>query len=231
MRHRIHHRRFNRTSEHRLALRRNMAQSLIEHGQITTTLSKARDIRPFVEKLITLAVQSRKRTAAGDRHGALSARRTLERLLTDRCVIPAKSRREYEAMSDAARAKSLYMASGRRYRSGEPKGRLDFTADSVTRRLVEFIAPQFEDRPGGYTRLVRLATWRIGDGSPLAVVRLIGGEEAPISLTKPLRSARRRRADARYALAIAASKNWSRKEKSAGTAAPSKRAAEESESS
>jgi len=47
-------RRFNRTSEHRLAMFANMAQALIKHEQITTTLPKAKDLRPVVEKLVTL---------------------------------------------------------------------------------------------------------------------------------------------------------------------------------
>ena len=49
MRHRVDHRKLNRTSEHRKALLRNMAQSLIEHGQITRTLPKAKTLRPFFE--------------------------------------------------------------------------------------------------------------------------------------------------------------------------------------
>jgi large subunit ribosomal protein L17 len=55
MRHRVAGRRLSRTSEHRVALRRNLAQSLIEHETISTTIQKAKEIRPFVEKLITLA--------------------------------------------------------------------------------------------------------------------------------------------------------------------------------
>ena len=60
MRHRIHHRKLNRTSEHRKALLRNLSQNLIEHGQITTTLPKAKALRPFIERLVTLAVEARK---------------------------------------------------------------------------------------------------------------------------------------------------------------------------
>src|SRR3990172_7897735 len=94
MRHRIHHRKLNRTSEHRVALRRNMAQSLFEHGQITTTLPKAKDLRPFVEKLVTLAVRARRLGNAGDRTGALAARRSIDSLLTDRAIIPAEQDRK-----------------------------------------------------------------------------------------------------------------------------------------
>ena len=54
MRHRIKGRKLNRTSSHRIALLRNLCQALIRHEQIETTLPKAKELRPFVEKLITL---------------------------------------------------------------------------------------------------------------------------------------------------------------------------------
>ena len=216
MRHRIKYRKLNRTSEHRKALRRNMAQNLIEHGQITTTLAKAKDIQPFFERLVTLAIKARSRVAADDPAGALRARRCIHRLLGDRGMIPKNHLEAYAGMSNAARAKSLRMASGRRYRTGEPRGRLTFTAQAVTYRLIETIAPRFEDRPGGYTRLIRLPQRRIGDSSKLATVQLVGDEEAPASLTKAERSARRRRADARYAMAIRLAKSWTGSGRGAG---------------
>ncbi|WP_309603205.1 50S ribosomal protein L17 [Sphingomonas sp.] len=55
MRHRVGHRKLQRTSAHRTAMFRNMAASLIKHEQITTTTAKAKELRPYVEKLITLA--------------------------------------------------------------------------------------------------------------------------------------------------------------------------------
>ncbi|MDC0191695.1 50S ribosomal protein L17 [Alphaproteobacteria bacterium] len=54
MKHNITHRKLNRTSSHRKALLMNLSNSLIKHEQITTTLSKAKELRPFVEKIITL---------------------------------------------------------------------------------------------------------------------------------------------------------------------------------
>ncbi len=101
----------------------------------------------------------------------------------------------------------------RRYRTGEPKGRLAFTAESVVHRLINTVARRYEDRPGGYTRLIRLPKRRLGDKSPLAMLQLIGGEEVPTSLTKPRKSSRRRRADARYAMAVKAAKRWGREER------------------
>ncbi|MFM2099047.1 MAG: hypothetical protein RLZZ366_586, partial [Pseudomonadota bacterium] len=55
MRHRNAHRKLQRTSSHRTALFRNMAAALIKHEQITTTLAKAKELRPYTEKLVTLA--------------------------------------------------------------------------------------------------------------------------------------------------------------------------------
>lgn len=226
MRHRIHQRKLNRTSEHRKALLRNMAQNMIEHGQITTTLPKAKTLRPFVERVITLAVKTRTRAAASDDVGSLRARRRLQQLLGDRGLIPAEHREAYAAMSDARRAKTMRSASGRRYRTGEPKGRLVFTAESIMHRLIETVAVRFEDRPGGYTRLIRLAKKRLGDASPLAVLQFVGDEDAPLSLTKPAKSSRQRKADGRYALAIKAAKRRSGKGgKAPAAAAPSDDAA------
>ena len=211
MRHRLHHRKLNRTSEHRTALMRNMAQSLIEHGRITTTLAKAKNLRPYIERLVTMAVRSRKLSGERDHAGALRLRRGIEKTLGDRGIVPKDHRETYSAMSDAQRAKTMRMASGRRYRTGEPKGRLAFTAESVIHRLIESVAPRYVDRPGGYTRLIRLADRRIGDHSQLAMLQFVGDEEAPVTVTKPERTARKRRADGRYALAAKCAKSWAKR--------------------
>src|SRR5262245_65703281 len=78
MRHRVAGRKLQRTTAHRAALFRNMAAALIKHEQISTTLAKAKQLRPYVEKLLTLA-----------KHGGLSNRRlTQSRLMDD--AQPAK---------------------------------------------------------------------------------------------------------------------------------------------
>ncbi|MBU6165621.1 MAG: 50S ribosomal protein L17 [Alphaproteobacteria bacterium] len=64
MRHGVAHRKLGRTSAHRIAMLKNMSASLIKHEQITTTLPKAKELRPYIEKLVTLA-----------KHGGLSNRR------------------------------------------------------------------------------------------------------------------------------------------------------------
>ena len=127
MRHRVARRKLNRTKEHRRALRRNMAQSLFEHGQITTTLVKAKDLRPWAEKMITLARKAHQ--------GALAARQRLMSLLGDRAIIPEEFRGEYEKMSDAARSRVLRYRSGRRHRTGQAKAGMKFTALSVSTRI------------------------------------------------------------------------------------------------
>jgi len=72
MRHRNGHRKLQRTSSHRSALFRNMAAALIKHEQITTTVAKAKELRPYVEKLVTLA-----------KKGGLSNRRLAHSRLLD----------------------------------------------------------------------------------------------------------------------------------------------------
>ncbi|MGH7700551.1 MAG: 50S ribosomal protein L17 [Gemmatimonadales bacterium] len=75
MRHRAKHRQLSRTAQHRRALLRNLATSLFRHGKVTTTEAKAKELRPFAERLITLA-----------RRGDLHARRQVERRIKDREV-------------------------------------------------------------------------------------------------------------------------------------------------
>ena len=72
MRHKVAHRKLGRTTEHRMAMLKNMSASLIKHEQIITTLPKAKELRPYVEKLVTLA-----------KKGGLSNRRLAHARLQD----------------------------------------------------------------------------------------------------------------------------------------------------
>ena len=72
MRHKVGHRKLQRTSQHRAALLRNLSAALIKHEQITTTTAKARELRPYIEKLVTLA-----------KRGGLSNRRLADARLQD----------------------------------------------------------------------------------------------------------------------------------------------------
>ncbi len=76
MRHRVAGRRLGRTKEHRLAMRRNLVASLIQHETISTTIGKAKEVKPFAEKLITLA-----------KKGTLAARRQAISLLGNRDIV------------------------------------------------------------------------------------------------------------------------------------------------
>src|SRR6478752_5049514 len=131
MRHRVSHRKLGRVTEHRIALLRNQAEALIRHERIETTMPKAKELRPFVERLITIA----KRGIAGcDANGrSLHARRLVLRDIQNRDVVG---------------------------------------------KLFDTIAPRFEARPGGYTRILRLG-YRRGDSAEVAQIELVGSEFNP----------------------------------------------------
>src|SRR5206468_8725037 len=85
MRHRVSHRKLGRVTEHRIAMLRNQATALILHERIETTVPKAKELRPFVERIITLAKRG---LAAGDANGrALTARRLVLVDIQDRDVV------------------------------------------------------------------------------------------------------------------------------------------------
>ena len=131
MRHNLAHRKLGRVSEHRTALLRNQAMALIRHERIETTMPKAKELRPFVERLITIAKRG---VASGEANGkSLHARRLVAAELQDRAVVS---------------------------------------------KLFETIAPRFAERPGGYTRLLRIG-FRRGDGGDVAQVELLGSEYDP----------------------------------------------------
>ena len=131
MRHNVAHRKLGRVTEHRIALLRNQAVALIRHERIETTIPKAKELRPFVERLITIAKRG---TAAGDANGrALNARRLVAAEINDKAVVG---------------------------------------------KLFDTIAPRFAERPGGYTRILRIGTRR-GDGAEVAQIELVGSEYNP----------------------------------------------------
>ena len=101
MRHRVAGRRLNRTSEHRLAMRRNIVASLFEHETISTTLEKAKEVKPFAEKLITLA-----------KKGTLAARRRAIALLGNREIV---SYEEGKAVRQGTVIGKLFSELGPRY--------------------------------------------------------------------------------------------------------------------
>ena len=131
MRHGVAHRKLGRVTEHRLALLRNQAIALLRHERIETTMPKAKELRPFVERLITIA---RRGVAAGEAGGkTLHARRMVLAELPD---------------------------------------------IEVVSKLFTDLAPRFADRPGGYTRILRVG-YRRGDSAEVAQVELVGSEYNP----------------------------------------------------
>ena len=136
MRHRVSHRKLGRVTEHRIAMLRNQAQALLRHERIETTVPRAKELRPFVERIITIAKRG---IAGGDANGrSLHARRMVLRDIHDRDVVM---------------------------------------------KLFDTIAPRFEARPGGYTRILRLG-YRRGDSAEVAQIELVGSEYNPNAETE-----------------------------------------------
>src|SRR5918997_5393727 len=131
MRHNLGYRKLGRVTEHRIALLRNQAAALIRHERIETTIPKAKELRPFVERLITIAKRG---LAAGDANGkVLHARRMVLADIADKDVVG---------------------------------------------KLFDTLAPRFAERPGGYTRILRVG-FRRGDAAEVAQMELVGSEYNP----------------------------------------------------
>jgi large subunit ribosomal protein L17 len=131
MRHRVSHRKLGRVTEHRIAMLRNQAQALLRFERIETTMPRAKELRPFVERIITIAKRG---IAGGEANGrTLHARRLVLRDIHDREVVS---------------------------------------------KLFDTLAPRFEGRPGGYTRILRLG-YRRGDSAEVAQIELVGSEYDP----------------------------------------------------
>ncbi|MEO0484150.1 MAG: 50S ribosomal protein L17 [Planctomycetota bacterium] len=195
MRHRKAGYKLNRTRSHRTAMLRNMAASLFEHGQIVTTIPKAKAVQPIVEKIITKA-----------KRGDLHARRQVIAMLGrdrrgfDWLYLPKNAsdpeREQVQALRERASQFFNVPESDQveRNRYGELK-----KAPKLTRHIFENVAPRFEDRAGGYSRIVKLGYRRLGDAAELCVLQFVGAEEGPEVGGKP--STRRRTADKRTAFA------------------------------
>jgi large subunit ribosomal protein L17 len=136
MRHRVAGRKLSRTKEHRLALRRNLVASLFEHETISTTMEKAKEVKSFAEKLITLS-----------KKGKLEHRRRAISMLGNRLIVAEED--------------------GEVVRKG-----------SVIGKLFSEIGPRYLERPGGYTRIIKLAQRRLGDNGQLVLLQLVGEDDS-----------------------------------------------------
>jgi large subunit ribosomal protein L17 len=195
MRHRRGGYRLGRTTAHRTATLRNLAAGLFEHGQIVTTLPKAKAVQPMVEKIVTLAkrgdLHARRLVIAklgGDRHGF------------EWLYLPKRAsddeKKHVEALRERAE-KFFDVPPGdkvERNRYGELR-----KAPKLVKHIFDNVAPRFKDRPGGYTRIVKLGRHRVGDAGELVLLQFVGAEEGPEIGGKP--STRRRIADKRTAYA------------------------------
>ncbi len=136
MRHRVAGRKLSRTTQHRVALRRNLVSSLFEHGTISTTIQKAKEVKPFAEKLITLA-----------KKGDLASRRRAIQLLGNRDIYTLEE-------------------GGDSVKSG-----------TVIGKLFSELGPRYLERPGGYTRIIKMPLRRLGDNGELVLLQLVGQED------------------------------------------------------
>lgn len=159
MRHLNAHRKLGRTSEHRKSMLRNLATSLINarDERIKTTVQKAKELRPFVERVITLA--KRANLLEGDEAVAQSLH--LRRQAAG-----------FFHAGNGSRAENM----GRKQKQAEVPRTAGVAA---LKRLFDELGKRYAERPGGYTRIIRLGH-RDGDNAELAIIELVGNprEEA-----------------------------------------------------
>lgn len=150
MRHLKAHRKLGRTTEHRISLLRNLATSLINSREerIVTTLPKAKELRPFIEHAITLSRHAQQMNEDDSAAGALHLRR---------------------------QAAAFFHAGNHQRRSLARRGQLPIPRTAgmaALRRLFDELGERYKDRPGGYTRILKLGR-RDGDNAELAIIELV----------------------------------------------------------
>ncbi len=157
MRHRNKGRTLGRNTSHRIALFRNLCRAIITHESIKTTVPKAKEIRPIIEKLVTLAknaalLQDQAASAGVDEATKLKARALHLRRLAMAKLGPTHGTGIYA-------------------KDGTPSE--DPTQDTVLKKLFNVIGPRFKTRPGGYTRILKLHTRRLGDAGEQALIEFL----------------------------------------------------------
>lgn len=189
MRHRRKGRILGRSPSHQRALLRNLASALMlterevdgdsdgapaVRGRIVTTVAKAKEVRPLVERCVTIAKRG---LAAQAQAGAFATE-------ASRDSAEWKKWRGSDQWKQWARAMAPAVSARRRVITllGDKK---------AARVLFERIAPRFSDRPGGYTRILKLSTPRLGDAGPRAVLEFVGGQGAGAAATAPQMAAPR----------------------------------------
>jgi large subunit ribosomal protein L17 len=162
-----------RTTAHRASTLRNLAAGLFEHGQIVTTIPRAKAVQPLVEKIITAA-----------KSGSLASRRAIiAKLGGDRqafewlFLAKKPTEQETEFVNKMREQHSQFFelpasSEVERNRYGELR-----KAPKLVKHIFDRVAPKFADRAGGYTRIVKLGRHRIGDAGELCLLQLVGNEE------------------------------------------------------
>jgi large subunit ribosomal protein L17 len=164
MRHRKAGRHLGRSTGHRLALYRNLMTELFRHERIKTTEAKARAVRPLAERLVTKARKGRP-----ERVVELAQQRDVKTLSAwfsarrAEQLIDLADRGEEETLARMATEMALHV---RRQVLAE------LTDKDIANKLVDEIAPRFDARPGGYTRMFKLGA-RQGDAAKMALLELV----------------------------------------------------------
>lgn len=171
MRHRRKGRTLGRSPSHQRALLRNLASALVlterddefadnqpkVKGRIITTLEKAKEVRPLVERCVTIALRSLPKQQAASEFATTASRNSAE----------WRTWRGSDRWKKWNQAISPVVTARRRC--------LELLGDKqAVRVLFETVAPRYTDRPGGYTRVVRLAKPRLGDAGTRAVLEFVG---------------------------------------------------------
>lgn len=164
MRHRKVGRHLGRSSGHRRALYRNLMTELFRHERIQTTEAKARAVRPLAEKLVTKA-----RKARSERVVELAQQRDVKKLSA---WFSAKRADQLVALVDEGDEEALEQMAQQMALHARRQVLAVLTDKDIAHKLVEEIAPRFEDRPGGYTRIFKLGS-RKGDAAKVAILELV----------------------------------------------------------
>jgi large subunit ribosomal protein L17 len=176
MRHRKRGRHLNRNAAHRRSLFRNLSRALITHESITTTLPKAKELRPFVEKLITLAKKAHAVVAAAAGKGEAEEQKAKLRAL--------HLRRQAMAELGPTHGTGIWD------KNDEPvedplNTKTKKSSDTVLKKLFRELGPRYADRPGGYTRVMKQHYRRLGDAGETAVIELLKKGETKVQTKAP----------------------------------------------
>ncbi len=169
MRHLVAHRKLGRTSSHRKALLRNLCTSLILNERLVTTLPKAKELRPFVEKVVTLGRRVSKSRQDGNVGDAVNATRQAA---------------AYFFAGNANRDWSKRETLNTEGNAGITDLKKNRTAGVLAlKKIAGPLAERFASRPGGYLRIIKLGR-RSGDGAEMAIIEFIGSEEKKLKVNK-----------------------------------------------